>query len=242
MSTEHRVAIEPSPKRVRVMVGGETLADSLAAMLLLETDHSPVYYFPRNDVRMDLLRATDHGSYCPHKGDASYWSIAAAGRTIENAVWSYERPLPAAERVDDYLAFYWDKVDNWLEEDEEVFARAVSVGFAGETIATTRRGLFLFETGLPPRYYVPPEEVRGELLVPSRTTSICPYKGTASYWQIKVGDRVAEHAVWAYLDPVPDAPPIKGYYCFYPEKVESFDVERTTRAERAADEALAAVA
>lgn len=94
MSTEHRIAIEPSPKRVRAVVGGETLADSLAALLLLEAEHGPVYYFPRSNVQMDLLQATDHHSHCPYKGDASYWSIAASGRTVENAVWSYENPPP----------------------------------------------------------------------------------------------------------------------------------------------------
>lgn len=257
MSTEHRIVIEPNPKRVRVVVGGETLADSLASLLLLETDHEPVYYFPRSDVRLDLLRASDHHSHCPYKGDASYWTFEAGNRTIENAVWSYEEPMPAAELIRDHLAFYWDKVDQWFEEDEEVFghprdphhridvrasARKVSVRFAGETIAATRRGLFLFEAGLPPRYYIPPEDVRTDLLVAvaTPTTSICPYKGTASYWQIKVRENVAENAVWAYRDPLADAPPIKGYYCFYPEKVGSLDVERTVLAGRTIDDALAA--
>src|SRR5690606_39262907 len=123
---------------------------------------------------------------CPYKGDASYWSIAAGDRMIENAVWSYEHPLPAAELVGKYLAFYWDKIDHWFEEDEEIFghprdphhridvrssSREVGVRFGGDTIAETRRGQFLFETGLPPRYYIPPEDVRIDLLVPTHTTS-----------------------------------------------------------------------
>src|SRR5690606_17797437 len=86
-------------------------------------------------------------------------------------------------------------------------------------------GLFLFETGLPPRYYIPPQDVRSDLLAPSPTTSICPYKGTASYWSIDLGGgRIAPDAVWAYADPLPDAPPIRGYFCFYPEKVERLTV------------------
>ena len=255
MGSEQRIVIEPSPKRVRAVVGDETLADSLAALLLLETDHGPVYYFPRSDVRTDLLQATDHHSHCPYKGDASYWSIAAGSRTVENAVWSYQHPLPAAELVGDHLAFYWEKVDHWFEEDEEIFghprdphhridvrasSRAVSVRFAGETIAETRRGQFLFETGMPPRYYIPPEDVRIDLLVPTHTTSICPYKGTASYWSIEVGGRLAQDAVWAYTDPLPDAPPVGRLFCFYPEKVDNLDVERTTLAGRAVDEGFAA--
>lgn len=255
MSTEHRITIEPSPKRVRAVVSGETIADSLATLLLLETDHGPVYYFPRSDVRLDLLQGTDHHSHCPYKGDASYWSITARDRTIDNAVWSYEHPLPAAELIENHLAFYWDKVDSWFEEDEQVFghprdpyhridvrpsSREVCIRFAGETIATTRRGKFLFETGLPPRYYIPPEDVRADLLVPTDTTSICPYKGTASYWSIKVGERTAEDAVWAYPEPLPDAPPIWGYYCFYPEKVDDFDVERTKLVGHPTEEELGA--
>lgn len=251
MGIDHRVAIERSPKRVRVMVGGETIADSLATMLLLETDHSPVYYFPLSDVRTALLRATDHHSHCPFKGDASYWSVVAGGRRIENAVWSYPQPLPAAEPVRDHLAFYWDRVDRWIEEDEEVFGhprdphhridvrssfREVIVQSGGETIAKTRRGLFLFETGLPPRYYIPPQDVRTDLLVPSSTTSICPYKGTASYWSIEIGKRTIQDAVWAYADLLPDAPPIRDYFCFYPEKVDRLDVERIAHLEPDIDE------
>jgi uncharacterized protein (DUF427 family) len=255
MTTEHQIVIERSPKRVRAVVGGETLADSLAALLLLETDNGPVYYFPRSDVRMDLLRITDLHSQCPFKGDASYWSIEVGDRRIDNAVWSYPKPLSAAELIGDHLAFYWDKVDRWFEEDEEVFghprdphhridvrpsSREVSVRFAGEMIATTQRGLFPFETGLPPRYYIPPEDVRIDLLVPTHRTSISPYKATASYWSIEVAGRVAEDAVWAYPDPLPDAPPIGRHFCFYPEKVDRLDVERTTLAGRTIDEAVAA--
>jgi len=253
--TDHQIATERSPKRVRAIVNGETVADSLAPLLLLETNHSPVYYFPQADVRNDLLHPTSHHSHCPYKGDACYWDIHVGGRSVENAAWSYRQPVAAAACIHDHIAFYWDRIDSWLEEDEEVFghprdphhridvrssAREVRVCFAGETIAVTRRGRFLFETGLPPRYYIPPEDVRTDLLVPTRTTSVCPYKGTAAYWLIKVGDRVAEDAVWAYHDPLPDAPPIGGHYCFYPEKVDSIEVERTALPERAADEALAA--
>ncbi|HWJ70781.1 MAG TPA: DUF427 domain-containing protein [Sphingobium sp.] len=241
MPTRHHLTIEPSPKRVRVMIGDETIADSLAARLLLESGHAPVYYFPLDDVRTARLRATSHHTHCPLKGDASYWSIEAGGREIENAVWSYPAPLPAAAAIDNHLAFYWNKVDHWFEEDEEVFghprdphhridvrpsSREVTVRFGDETIARTRRGLFLFETDLPPRYYIPPQDVRTDLLAPSPATSICPYKGMAAYWSIEAGGRTAGDAVWAYADPLPDAPPIRGYYCFYPEKVDRLDVQR----------------
>lgn len=237
---DHKITIVPSPKRVRVMINGKTVADTLGAELLLETGHHPVYYFPREDVRMDLLERTQHRSRCPYKGDASYWTLTVAGRRSENAVWSYEEPIAEMARITGRLAFYWHRVDHWFEEEEEVFghvrdpyhrvdvrpsSREVRVIVAGETVAETRRGLFLFETGLPTRYYIPPEDVRMELLVPSRLRSICPYKGTASYWSLRLGDRAVDNVAWAYVDPLPDGPPIKGYLCFYPEKVDRLEVE-----------------
>ena len=77
---DYKIAFEASPRRVRaVFNGGETIADSNSAHLLFETRHLPIYYFPRSDVRFDLLRATAHHSYCPYKGTAAYWSIAAGG-------------------------------------------------------------------------------------------------------------------------------------------------------------------
>lgn len=240
MSVDHRVVFEPCRKRVRAISGTETIADSTDTVLALETGHLPVYYFPRADVRMELLRPTDRRTHCPYKGEASYWSIESGSRTIDNAVWCYERPLAAAETIAGRLAFYWDKIDHWLEEDEEIFghprdphhrvdvrpsSREVRVIFAGEIVARTDRAMFLFETGFPPRYYIPPEDVRQELLIPSGRETICPYKGRASYWSIRVGDRVAEDAVWAYREPLDDCPRIRGHFCFYPEKVDQLLVE-----------------
>src|SRR3546814_7012642 len=86
-------------------------SDSLATVLALETGHGPVYYFPREDVRMDLLARTDHRTRCPYKGDASYWTLRAGDRRIENAVWSYKQPITGAEAIEGRLAFYWDRVD-----------------------------------------------------------------------------------------------------------------------------------
>lgn len=236
-----RITLVPSEKRVRVLAGDAAVADSTGALLLLETGHRPVYYFPRAHVRMDLLSPTNHRTTCPYKGDASYFSLKVDGRTVENAVWSYEQPIAGMEQIAKRLAFYWDKIDRWLEENEEIFghprdpfhrvdvlpsSREVRIVLAGETVARTRRGLFLFETGLPARYYIPQDDVRMELLTPTAKTSYCPYKGRASYWSLQVGDRTAADAAWAYLDPLPECPRIKGHLCFYPQKVERAEVER----------------
>ena len=232
----YEIRFEPCAKRLRVVFGGETLADTTAVRLLHETRHLPVYYFPRDDVRMELLTRTDHGSYCPFKGEAGYWTVAAGSETAENAVWSYQTPYDEVAGIKDYLAFYWNKMDHWYEEDEEVFvhardpyvrvdvldsARPLRVVLGGETVAETRRARFLLETGLPVRYYIPRADVRADLLLPSETETACPYKGTARYRHVQVGDRIFEDIVWTYGDPLPESLRIKDYLCFFDEKVDA---------------------
>ena len=124
MTTTDRVRLEPNHRRVRVFVDGVPVADTIRSLYLFETDHLPVYYFPRDDVRFDVLQPTDRSTHCPYKGDAQYWSIVVGDRRIENAVWAYPVPLPGTPDLSGYVAFYWNKVDNWFEEDEEVFVHA----------------------------------------------------------------------------------------------------------------------
>ena len=112
-STDHPVWTEPSPRRVRAFLDGTAVADSTRALLLLETGHLPVYYFPPTDVRTDLLEPTDKATYCPYKGHASYWSVSVGDRVATNAVWSYQDPLPERTDIKGYLAFYWNRMDAW---------------------------------------------------------------------------------------------------------------------------------
>ncbi len=237
----HRVDIEPSPRRVRVEIAGKTLVDTTHALLLRESNHTPVYYVPRADVAMDMLTKTEHSTYCPYKGHASYYTITApGGRVEENAIWSYETPYDEANAIIEHLAFYWKKVDHWYEEDEEIFVhprdphkrvdvveshRPVKVVLGGQTVAETKRARFLFETGLPTRYYIPKDDVRMDLLTPSATVTACPYKGTARYWSAKIGDQLFEDIVWGYDDPIPECPKIKGLVSFYNEKVDAIFVD-----------------
>jgi uncharacterized protein (DUF427 family) len=111
---DHVLFFEDSPRRVRVMFGGEIVADSRRVKLIHEQGHLPVYYFPRSDVRMDLLEATDLTTHCPFKGEASYWSVRVSDRVAENAVWVYPEPIDSAPPLADYLAFYWNKMDMWF--------------------------------------------------------------------------------------------------------------------------------
>lgn len=237
---DYRITFEPSPRRVRVEFNGETIADSAAAHLLFETRHLPVYYFPRADVRLDLLRPSEHHTYCPYKGTASYWSVAVGDRVGENAVWGYPEPFDEVAGIQDYLAFYWDRVDHWYEEDDEIFvhprdpykrvdvvnsSRPVAVIVGGVTVAETRRARFLFETRLPTRYYIPPEDVRMNLLVASDKVTACPYKGRARYYSVKIGDRIFPDLVWSYPEPIAECPKIKGYLCFFNERVDEIRID-----------------
>lgn len=244
---ERHAALVPCAKRVRVVVNGKTVADTLRAWLLLERGKRPAYYFPREDVRGDLLEPSPHRSRSTQIGEASFWTLTVGGRRLENALWSYDEPNAGIAAIKGLLAFDPGTVDHWYEEDEEVFghprdpyhrvdvrasARRVRVFFAGETVAETQRALFLFETGLPTRYYIPPQDARFELLEPSSTSTTCPYKGRASYWSLRAGGQTVRDAAWSYQDPLPDCPRIKGHLAFYPEKVE-INVEGETATEQA---------
>ena len=112
-----RIEVAPCAARVRVELGGEAVADSARTLLLREASYPPVHYFPREDVRMDLLVRTGHTTRCPYKGVASYWTVEAGGRAAENAVWSYEHPIPGMAGIAGYLAFYRDRMDGWSEEE-----------------------------------------------------------------------------------------------------------------------------
>jgi uncharacterized protein (DUF427 family) len=112
---DHPITITPHKKRVRVIVGGQTVADTTHALRLQEASYPAVLYIPRADARMDLFTKTGHASHCPYKGDASYYSVTAGGTTAENAVWSYATPFPAMAEIKEYLAFYPSRVDG-IEE------------------------------------------------------------------------------------------------------------------------------
>jgi uncharacterized protein (DUF427 family) len=112
---DHPITIEPHAKRVRVTAGGRVIAESSAALRMQEAAYAPVFYVPRNDADLSLLERTDHSSYCPYKGDCSYFTIPGGGERAVNAVWTYEAPFPAVAAIKDYLAFYPDRVDT-IEE------------------------------------------------------------------------------------------------------------------------------
>jgi uncharacterized protein (DUF427 family) len=108
---DHPISIEANPSRVRVTVAGKIIADTSNALTLREASYSAVLYIPRRDVDMAALTRSEHKTFCPYKGEASYYSIPAGGDRSVNAVWTYEAPFEAMQQIKDYLAFYPDRVD-----------------------------------------------------------------------------------------------------------------------------------
>lgn len=108
---DYRFTFEAHPGRVRIAFNGITVADSPAVRVMRETRLPPVYYFPRDDLNWNLLQASEHRTYCPFKGNASYWSVAVSGQRVENAAWSYEEPVDEARQISGYVAFYANLVD-----------------------------------------------------------------------------------------------------------------------------------
>jgi len=112
---DHPITIKGNPNQVVVSADGRVLADTVNALTLREAGYPPVQYFPREDVDMSLLEPSDHQTYCPYKGDCSYFSVANGDEKLVNAVWSYETPFPAVSSIAGYLAFYRDRFD-FLDE------------------------------------------------------------------------------------------------------------------------------
>jgi uncharacterized protein (DUF427 family) len=114
---DHPVSVEHNPRRVIVTLGGRVIADTTKALTLREANYPPVQYIPRKDVDMHALSRSETTSYCPYKGDATYFSIPGGGARSADALWAYEAPYNAVARIRDHVAFYPDRVDSIEERD-----------------------------------------------------------------------------------------------------------------------------
>jgi uncharacterized protein (DUF427 family) len=233
-NTRGTVRVEPSAKRVRVYLAGRLVADTRHPSLVWENPHYPAYYFPVGDVTAKLVPAgkTEHS---PSRGDAALYDVRVDGATAPGAARRYaDSPLAA---IRDLVRFDWDAMGEWLEEEEPVYthprdpyhrvdilasSRHVRVEADGVTVADSRRPVILFETGLPPRYYLPLSDLRTDLLTPSDTVTHCPYKGAASYWSVDTGHGARPDLVWAYRAPLPESQKVAGLDCFYDEAQNSY--------------------
>ncbi len=230
----------PAPKRLRVLANGITIADSTDALILFESDHLPIYYFPLRDIRMDLFKQGHLVTESPYKGVATHYSLTDADGKFDDILWRYEQPAPGSPDLSRHASFYWHHVDQWFEEDEEIFvhardpfkrvdclpsSRSVRVEHEGRTLAESSRAVFLFETGLPTRHYLPLEDTDRRFLEASDTRTQCPYKGEAQYYHVRSSEAPLRDAVWYYADPVHEAARIRGLVCFAAEFVSSVRVD-----------------
>lgn len=228
----------PVPKRLRVVAGDLAIADTISGVILHESDHIPVYYIPLRDIRADLMVDSGHRSTDPFKGEARYYSLTLADRVIEDVMWRYGADQNGLD-ITDYASFDWGKT-RWYEEDEEIFvhprdpfrrvdtlpsSRHVQVILNDEVIADSKRGVFLFETGLPTRFYLPLEDINRAFLTDSDTQSRCPYKGIARYYHASVKGKHYPDIAWYYPDPVHESARIKGLVSFANEFVDRILVD-----------------
>ncbi len=240
-SPHHALFMQPFPRRVRARLAGSTVLDSGQGYLVHETGLLPQLYVPTEDIPSARLTPSETTTHCPFKGDAVYWNLKAGDRTVQDAVWAYPDPLPGAHWLRGLSAMYWGAADSWMDEEEEVhghlrdpFHRVdarmsstlVRIRHGDQVVALTSKPKIVSETGLPNRYYIPPDDVRRDLLVPSETTAYCPYKGQGRYWHVRAGDggRVTD-AAWSYTEPLKDGHAIRDHYCFLHDELET-TVER----------------
>jgi uncharacterized protein (DUF427 family) len=225
--------VEPVPRRVRAMLGGQTVLDTVHARYVWEWPYYPQFYIPVEDVRPGVLVDENHQQRLK-RGTARRHALR---------VGDIERPAAARVYGDDASAglngtvrFEWAALDAWFEEDEQVFvhprnpyarvdalrsSRTVRVELDGVLLAESSAPVLVFETGLPTRYYLERTALRFEHLVPSATETACPYKGvTSQYWSVRVGDTVHADLAWAYDFPTAPLLPIAGLVAFYNEKVD----------------------
>lgn len=211
------------------------MLDSSAGALLHESGALPVPYFPLEHFDRGALERSDTATECPFRGRASYWSVHVDGHTLPDAVWAYEDPKPGHEWLRGFAALDFDAPDAWFCEDERIFghlrdpfhrvdvfesSRTVTVRLGERLIARSSRPKLLFETGLPVRAYLPAADVLPGLLWPSATRTICPYKGQAWHWTLRIGGEEVVDAAWSYETPLPEAFEVKGHLSFYDRKLQ----------------------
>lgn len=231
---QRRLKIEQGAKRLRGYAQGKLVFDTTRPVLVWEAPYYPTYYVPEEDVLASLV-ANGGTKRSPSRGDGELLDIKVNGNSIEGGALRY--PDSPIEELRNLVRFEWSALDEWLEEDEPVYthprdpytrvdilhsSRHAEVIVDGVKVADTKHPTILFETGLPPRYYIPLGDIRRDLLRPSRTETHCPYKGTAAYFSVEVGGRLHEDLVWIYRTPLPESQKIAGLVSFFNEKVDLY--------------------
>lgn len=231
-STGSELQTLANPKWIRGHLNDVLVVDSRDALLVWEIPYYPQWYFPITDV-FGELRPTGRVESTDNRGEETIFDLVVGDTALRDAARQYSKSPGGV--LDGRVRLDWDALDNWLEEEVEVIVhprspfsrtdvlpstRHVQVFIDGNLVADSHSPTVLFETGLPTRYYLPPNDVRLDLLHPTDTHTGCPYKGIASYWSVTVGDTEYDDIVWGYPSPLPEARDVAGMLCFFNEKVD----------------------
>ena len=227
--------IESVPRRIRAMLGGEVVLDTTRALYLWEWPFYPRFQIPREDVDAGAL-IDEQRTHRVSRGEVASVGLRAGG--IERPGAGRQYVESSVEGLVGTVAFEWEALDAWFEEDEEVFVhprnpyvrvdalrstRQVRVELDGAVLADSGATVLVFETGLPTRYYFDRSAVDFTHLRSSKTSTACPYKGrTTAYWSVQAGSTVHEDLAWSYDFPTRQLLPIAGLVAFYDEKVDVF--------------------
>jgi uncharacterized protein (DUF427 family) len=233
VAPEHILYLEDVPKRIRGVLAGETIVDTRRAKMLHETGEFAQWYVPIEDVRSGALEVSERRENDPFKGEATYYNVRAGDRTQRDAAWSYGRPTGLS--LTGFIAFDFDKLDKWLEEDDEIAGHPrdpyhrfdcrhstehVVVSVGGEMVAETHRAIKLFETSTTVRYYIPLDDVKPGVLTPTDTRTFCPYKGEAAYYDVRAGATIVRDGAWTLPNPLGEADVTRNHVSFWRENTE----------------------
>jgi uncharacterized protein (DUF427 family) len=231
----HLLYLEDFQKRIRGQLAGETIVNSRRGKLLHETGKLPLWYVPKEDVEPSALEPSERRQEHPFRGLATYYHVRARDRCVLDAAWSYEQS-PEGLPLDGLVAFEFDKLDGWLEEDDPVrghprdpyhrfdcnhTSELVVVRVGGQVVAETRRAIKLFETSIPPRYYIPIADVTPGCLESSMSPrTYCPYKGEAAYFNVHAGQATVPNGAWTLPGPLGEALLTMGHVSFWGKGTE----------------------
>ncbi len=223
---------EPTDRWIRAAIGNETIADSKRAMLMIESQTELDYYFPPEDIHLEVFEESDEAETSDERGTRKFWDLNLGDLKIEKAAWTYKTKQNRPD-FNGYIAISWKAIDHWYEEEEEIYdeprnpyyrvdtiqsSRHVEVLVDGVKLADTKNAYMVFETYLPTRFYIPEEDVSMDSMTPTEKETVCPYKGFANYYNVKVNGNIYENIVWSYFDPIPEAPKLKNTLAFWTEK------------------------
>lgn len=186
---------------------------------------------------MDLLEESERVSHFPVLGATRHWHVRVGDRQAEHAAIVHTDLPETHQALRQHLSFKWSAMGAWFEEEEQVIvhprdpykridilqsSRKVRIELDGVVIASSESPVLLFETGLPTRFYLRRQDFNDDLLIPSDLTTGCPYKGFASYYSLRAGDRTHQDLIWCYESPLPESSKIKGLLSAFNERVDLY--------------------